>query len=140
MSEEQLSSSPFPAVKSIVPLTAGFKDEPKQRKQCILTNYKACQPCCYGSTKHFYRRFQLQKFCSDSSEHFQGYPMLPRRERSIQAEYQSNYTRHSIRPSGSSTGREKLHKTFLRWKCLSLYSNISSNQEIKYNQSFKKLK
>lgn len=57
---------------------------PNQEKQCILTNYKACQPCCFGNTKHFYRRFQLQKFCSDSWEHFQGYPTLPKKERSIQ--------------------------------------------------------
>ena len=66
ISEYQLPSSPFPAVKSIAPLATCFKDEPNQRKQRILTNYKACQPCCFGNTKRFYRRFQLQKFCSDS--------------------------------------------------------------------------
>jgi hypothetical protein len=92
ISGKQLSSSPFSVVKSIVPLMIGFKSEPNQRKQGILTNYKAYQPCCCGSTKHFDRRFQLQKFYSDSSEHFQGYPMLARRKRSIQAEHQPNYT------------------------------------------------
>lgn len=33
ISEKDLSSSPFPAIKSIVPLTTGFKDEPNERKQ-----------------------------------------------------------------------------------------------------------
>lgn len=116
------STSPFPSVNSLAPLTAGFKEEPNQRKPGILTNYTACQPCCCGSIKHFCRRFQLQKFYSDSSEHFQGYPMLAKRKRSIQAECQSHDMWHNIRPSGSTTWGEKSFIKHFTWKTYFLYT------------------
>lgn len=117
----RLASPSFPAVKSILPFTTGFKCEPNKRKQGILTNCKACQPCCCGSTKHFYRRFQLQKFCSDSSEHFRGYPMLARRKnrKSTQAECQSNYPRQNIRTSEVPLREKAFLKHFYEGKFIS---------------------
>lgn len=76
---------------------------------CILTNYKAYQPCCCGSTRHFYRRFQLQKSCSGSLEHFQGYPMLPREESSIQKELQSNYILNTVSEHWEVPQGQKTH-------------------------------
>lgn len=102
--KQQLTSFPFPASKSTASFTTGFTDNPTPGKPHILTNYKAYQPCCCGSTRHFYRRFQLRKSCSGSWEHFQGYPMLSRGEKRIQKELQANYTRQSISASGSSSG------------------------------------
>lgn len=113
ITKQELTSSPFPASKSIGPFTTGFTDDPTPRKPHILTNYKAYQPCCCGSTRHFYRRFQLQKSCSGSWEHFQGYPMLSRGENSIQKELQSDYTWQSIRKFLRETNPTK--KLFL-WK------------------------
>lgn len=112
ITKQQLTSPLFPASKSIAPFTTGFTDNPTPGKPRILTNYKAYQPCCCGSTRHFYRRFQLQKSCSGSWEHFQGYPMLSRGENSIQKELQSNYTWQSIRASGSSSGRQTPQRNY----------------------------
>lgn len=112
ITKQQLASSPSPAGKSIAPFTTGFAEDPTSGKPHILTNYKAYQPCCCGSTRHFCRRFQLQKSCSGSWEHFQGYPMLSRGENSIQEELQSNYTWHSIWAQGSSTGRQNSHRSY----------------------------
>lgn len=112
ITKQQLTSSPFPASKSIGPFTTGFTHNPTPGKPYILTNYKAYQPCCCGSTRHFYRRFQLQKSCSGSWEHFQGYPMLSTGENSIQKELQSNYTWQSIPVSGSSSGRRTPQRNY----------------------------
>lgn len=112
ITKQQITSSPFPASKSIASFTTGFKDNSTPGKPHILTNYKAYQPCCCGSTRHFYRRFQLQKSCSGSWEHFQGYPMLLRGENSIQKELQSNYTWQSIQVSGSFSGRQTPQRNY----------------------------
>lgn len=112
-----ITSSPFPASKSIAPFTTVFTDDSSPGKPHILTNYTAYQPCCCGSTRHFYRRFQLQKSCSGSWEHFQGYPMLSRGENGIQKELQSNYTWQTIQVSGSSSGRQTPQRNYFygRW-------------------------
>lgn len=112
VTKQQITSSPFPARKSVALFTTGFRDNAAPGKPPILTNYKAYQPCCCGSTRHFYRRFQLQKSCSGSWEHFQGYPMLPRGENSIQKELQSNYTRQSMQVSGSFSGRQTPQRNY----------------------------
>lgn len=110
--KQQKTSSPFPASKSVGLFTTGFKDNSTPGKPRILTNCKAYQPCCCGSTRHFYRRFQLQKSCSGSWEHFQGYPMLSRGENSIHKELQSNYTWQSMQASGSFLGRQTPQRNY----------------------------
>lgn len=110
--KQQLESPPFSAWKSIATFTTRFAKDPTLGKPHILTNYRAYQPCCCGSTRHFCRRFQLQKSCSGSWEHFQGYPMLSREESSIQKELQSNYTWHSIWAWGSSNGRQAPQRSY----------------------------